>query len=90
MTAMGQERRIGAVCNISALPPTSRRRLDIVGPPLSARTGREQSQQTMGRGCRLVDHLVGAQQQQGGQLDTDRLRGLKIDDQLELGGLLDR
>src|SRR5262245_12253317 len=38
----------------------------------------------------LLDHLVGAQEQRGGQLNADRLRGLEIDDQLVFDRLLDR
>ena len=38
----------------------------------------------------LFDHLVGAQQQRGGQLNADRLRGLEVDDQLVFDRLLDR
>ena len=33
----------------------------------------------------LLDHLVRAQQQRGGQLNADRLRGLEIDHQLVTG-----
>jgi hypothetical protein len=36
MSQMGQERRIGAVRNISALPPRADVGADIVEPPLSA------------------------------------------------------
>jgi hypothetical protein len=36
---VGQERRIGAVRNISALPPRADVGADIVEPPLSARSG---------------------------------------------------
>jgi hypothetical protein len=46
MSQMGQERRIGAVRNTSALPPMSRRRADIVEPPMSAKNGCEHTQQT--------------------------------------------
>ena len=35
------------------------------------------------------DHLVGAQQDRCRQLDADRLGGLEIDDEIELGRLLD-
>jgi hypothetical protein len=38
----------------------------------------------------LFDHLVGAQHEPGWNVKTDRLRGLKIDNQLEPGRLLDR
>ncbi len=36
------------------------------------------------------DHLVGDRQQTRGILDTKRLRGLQVDDEFELGRLLDR
>jgi hypothetical protein len=55
MSAPGQERRIGVVRNISALPPRADVGADIVEPPVSAITGREQMQQMEV----LFDHLVG-------------------------------
>ena len=36
MSQMGQERRIGAVRNISALPPRADVGADIIEPPVSA------------------------------------------------------
>ena len=36
------------------------------------------------------DHLVGARKQRWGHLNTERLGGLEIDDQLEFGRPLDR
>src|SRR5262245_1479184 len=45
MSVAGQERRIGAVRNISALPPRADVGADIVERPLCARSGCEQSQQ---------------------------------------------
>jgi hypothetical protein len=47
---MGQERRIGAVRNISALPPRADVGADIVEPPVSAISGCEQSHQNAVRG----------------------------------------
>jgi hypothetical protein len=41
MAEMGQERRIGAVRNISALPPRADLGADIVEPPVSANYGSE-------------------------------------------------
>jgi hypothetical protein len=38
----------------------------------------------------LFDHLIGAQQQVGGNFMADGFCGLQIDDQLELGWLFDR
>jgi hypothetical protein len=37
-----------------------------------------------------LDHLIGAREQRRWHLEAERLRGLEIDDQLELGRLLDR
>src|SRR5438876_3321716 len=42
-----------------------------------------------GRGSASLDHLVGAREQHGRHLEAKRLGGLEIDDQLELGWLLD-
>ena len=38
----------------------------------------------------LLDHLVGASEQRWRNLKAERLRSLKVDDELEFGGLLDR
>jgi hypothetical protein len=38
----------------------------------------------------LFDHLVGARKQCGRYIEAERLGGFEVDDQLELGGLLDR
>src|SRR5436305_15225109 len=38
----------------------------------------------------LLDHLVGAGEQRRWHLDAERLRGREIDDEIELGRLLDR
>src|SRR5262249_38912179 len=39
---------------------------------------------------RLLDHLIGQEEQGRGQRQPERLGGLEVDDQLELGGLLHR
>ena len=38
----------------------------------------------------LFDHLIGAGKQHGRHIETQRLGGLKVDDQLDLCGPLDR
>jgi hypothetical protein len=38
----------------------------------------------------LFDHLVGAPDQRVGNVDAERLAGLQVDDQFDLGCLLDR
>src|SRR5215472_7757048 len=54
--------------------------------PLWAKSGREQSQQSN----RLFDHLVRGDQQVGRYGQAERLRGLQVDDQFELGRCLNR
>src|SRR5204863_9433173 len=39
---------------------------------------------------RSLDHLVGAGEHRGGEVQAERLGGFQIDDQLVLGGLLNR
>ena len=74
MTAWGQERRIGAVRNISALPPRADVGADIVEPPVSAKTGCEQSRQT----AQLFNHLVGTLLKMKWHIEAERLGGFKI------------
>jgi hypothetical protein len=38
----------------------------------------------------LFDHFVGADEQRRGHVDAEQLGHLQVDDELELGGLLDR
>src|SRR5262245_9411929 len=59
----------------------------ISASPLSARTGCEQSQQ---KRLSLFDHLVGAGEQRGVHVDAERLGGREINNEIELGRLLDR
>src|SRR5215469_13483488 len=42
------------------------------------------------RGCRLLDHLVGEREQRRWDFEAERLGGRQIDDEIELGRLLDR
>ena len=41
-------------------------------------------------GGRLLDHLVRSEQHRGRDRQPERLRGFQVDEELELGGLLDR
>jgi hypothetical protein len=75
MPGSGQERRISAVRNISALPPRADVGADIVEPPVSAKTCCEQSQQ----GSRLFDDLVGTLLKMKWHIEAERLGGFKID-----------
>src|SRR4029077_7037038 len=86
MSALGQERRIGAVRNISALPPRADVGADIVEPPVSANCCREQMQQI----CCLLDHLVGAREQRRRYFKAERFCGCEINNAIELSWLLDR
>ena len=64
--------------------PNSGAKADISESSVSAKTGREQIQQT-----KLFDHPVGADQEGLGDGQPERLRGSKVDDEIELTGLFD-
>src|SRR5262249_34714633 len=69
-SVVGQERRIGAVRNISALPPRADVGGDIVEPPLRAtRRHMQRSKEP-----RLFDHLVGAGEETGRQLEASTFK----------------
>ena len=42
------------------------------------------------RPASLLDHTIGPEQERRGNREAQCLRGLQIDDELELGSLLDR
>jgi hypothetical protein len=67
--------RLGDVCFSSE----SRRQSGIGPRPLRAISDRG-----------LFDHLVSRGEQRWGHRDAERLRGLEIDDEIELGRLIDR
>jgi hypothetical protein len=81
---MGQSRRFGDVCDMSALPPTTAVMMQCRERHKGAKTGREQMQQK-----KLIDHPVGADQEGLGDGQPERLRGSKVDDEIELTGLFD-
>src|SRR5262249_29724071 len=58
---------------------------NVSGCPLSAKSRHMQCSN-----CSLFDHLVGAREQQRRNVETDRFGGGEVDDELKLGGLLDR
>jgi hypothetical protein len=86
MSDSGQSRSLDDIRAMSGLHPASGRPRVIAVGLRSAKTGCEQSQQSP----RLFDHLVGECEQSVRYIQAERLRGFKVDDQLELGRLYDR
>ena len=84
MSALGQKRTFRNVRAMSALPPKADIALHRSECPLCATFGREQPQQNRS----LFDHLVGAGEQRRRHIDTHRLPGFDVDDQLKLCRLL--
>src|ERR1700737_2769887 len=85
MSLMGQSRRFGDVRVASALPLKA----DI------QREGRHVSKVPKTDSCRsataaLFDHLVGAEQQAGGEFQSDNFGGFQTYREIETAGLLDR
>jgi len=70
MSQLGQERRIGVVRNISALPSGADVGADIVEPPVRAiRVLTRRSKKVS-----LFDHLIGAREQRCRHSETERFR----------------
>jgi hypothetical protein len=91
-SAEGRDARFGSEsviqrCRLDVRTTLKNGRRAHIGPWLkSANTGCEQSQQT----ASLFDHLIGAGKQHRRHLQAERLGGLQVEDEFELGRLLDR
>ena len=72
------------VRNVRSTPPNCGHWCGVTGRLFRAKTGREQMQQK-----KLFDHPVGADQEGLGDGQPERLRGSKVDDEIELNGLFD-
>ena len=86
MSVVGQPLPSQDFCGTAALPLKP----DIAQRGWNGRKVPKPIVSSCSKATSLLDHLVGAQQQRGGQLNADRLRGLEIDDQLVFDRLLDR
>src|SRR5262249_1361447 len=84
---LGHSRRIGTLPMLSVrFAPKADMHTLASKCPLRAKNGCEQPQQSNP----LFDHLVGAGEQRGWHLEAERLGGIEIDHELELGQLDDR
>jgi hypothetical protein len=87
---LGQNQQSSERGNVFRFAPERGHTADIGGRLKSAKTGREHMQQTTCANARLLDHLVSEAEQRWRHFETNRLCGPEVDDQLELGRLLDR
>src|SRR5262245_41819727 len=84
MSALGQKQTYAAQKGMSAITPKA----DMCGATRDVRFGPKADSCTAAKES-LVDHLVGAGEQLTRHRETERLCGLEVDDQLELGRLDD-
>src|SRR5262245_49764153 len=70
----------GQTDRMSALPPIATELVQRSELPLCAKTGRERSQ--------LFNYPVGARQQRRGQCEAERLDSFQVDQEFELGRLI--
>ena len=80
----GQNEKVSQRAFLDCCTQESGRSFERGERQLRAKTGREQMQQK-----KLIDHPVGADQEGLGDGQPERLRGSKVDDEIELTGLFD-
>src|SRR4051812_4087339 len=83
MSQLGQSRRFGEVCDMSALPPTTAVMMQCRERQKGANSGREQVQHTNA----LLDDLVSTGEHRVRHADPKRLCGSEVDGKLKSGRL---